>query len=144
MKKAQDKLINYLQSIDDAYEKYAKAKGMTYISLLILEEIYEAGDNCTQKQISRDTHYPKQTVNLVVKSFWEDGYVELKEIPTDRRQKYIVLTEKGRKHCEEVVAPLWEKEECALADMGKNESEELVRLLELYCNLYRDGINKII
>lgn len=113
MKKEQDKLINYLQSIDDAYEKYAKAKGMTYIS-------------------------------LVVKSFWEDGYVELKEIPTDRRQKYIVLTEKGRKHCEEVVAPLWEKEECALADMGKNESEELVRLLELYCNLYCDGINKII
>lgn len=56
--------------------------------------------------------------------------MELKEIPTDRRQKYIVLTEKGRKHCEEVVAPLWEKEECAIADMGKlllltlNEQEE--------------------
>lgn len=143
MKKVQDKLMNYLQSIDDAYEEYAKAKGMTYISLVILEEIYEAGDNCTQKQISRDTHYPKQTVNLAVKSFWEDGYVELKEIPTDRRHKYIVLTEKGKKHCEEVIAPLLEKEECAIAGMGKNESEELVRLLELYCSLYRAGINEI-
>lgn len=143
MKNVQDKLMNYLGKIDEAYEKYAKAKGMTYVSLVVLEEIYEVGDTCTQKQITHDTHYPKQTVNLVVKSFWENGYIELKEIPSDRRNKHIVLTQEGRKRCEEVIVPLLKKEEAAISGMGKNESEELIRLLELYSELYCAGIDEI-
>ena len=87
MNSIQDKLMEQFQNMDNAYEDYARSKGLTYLSLMVLEEIYELGDGCTQKQIADDTHYPKQSVNLVVKAFLEDGVVELKELPENRKNK---------------------------------------------------------
>ena len=62
MESIQDKLMQQFQNMDDIYEAYAKSKGLTYLSLMVLEEICELGDGCTQKQISDDTHYPKQSI----------------------------------------------------------------------------------
>ena len=95
MDSIQDKLIEQFQNMDNAYEAYAKSKGLTYLSLMVLDVIYALGDGCTQKQISEDTHYPKQSINLVVKSFLEDGIIELRELPENRKNKGITLTEKG-------------------------------------------------
>lgn len=67
---------------------------MTYLSLMVLEEIYELGDGCTQKKISDDTHYPKQSVNLAVKAFLQDRIVALKELPENRKNKGTTLTKK--------------------------------------------------
>lgn len=61
-------------------------------------------ENCTQKQISEDTHYPKQSIHLVVKFFLENGYVELKEMPQNHKIKCILLTEKGKQLCEEILS----------------------------------------
>ena len=97
MDSIQDKLIEQFQNMDNAYEAYAKSKGLTYLSLMVLDEIYALGSGCTQKLISEDTHYPKQSINLVVKSFLEDGIVELRELPENRKNKGITLTEKGRR-----------------------------------------------
>ena len=69
----QDKLMQQFQNTDRAYEAYTRSRGLTYLSLMVLEEIYELGDGCTQKQISDDTHSPKQSVNLVIKAFLKDG-----------------------------------------------------------------------
>ena len=85
-----------MQKIDRLYENYAKAKGMTYMSMAVLESICSHKENCTQKMICEETHYPKQSVNLIVKSFWKEGYITLEELPEDRRNKRILLTEKGR------------------------------------------------
>lgn len=81
MNSIQNKLMQQFQSMDSAYEEYAKAHGLNYLSLMVLEEIYELGNGCTQKRISDDTHYPKQSINLVIKAFLADGIVALKELP---------------------------------------------------------------
>lgn len=138
----QDKLMHEFQSIDRAYEEYARSKGMTYLSLIVLEEIYELGDGCTQKQISDDTHYPKQSVNLIVKAFLEDGVVELKELPKNRKNKGITLTEKGKQLCDDIVVPLLLQEEAAMKTMGDRQSRELARLLELYAKAYCDSVSR--
>lgn len=140
----QDKLMQHFQMMDRAYEEYAKSKGMTYLSLVVLEEIYEIGNGCTQKKISEETHYPKQTVNLVIKSFLENGYVELHEIPTNRKNKEIRLTQQGQQLCNDIVVPLLEKEDQAIAGMGADQSRELMRLLEMYSTLYCKNIEAII
>lgn len=143
MESIQDKLMEQFQNMDRAYEEYARAKGLTYLSLMVLEEIWELGDGCTQKQISEDTHYPKQSVNLIVKSFLEDGYVELRELPKNRKNKGITLTEKGRKLCENVITPLLYQEEQTMTQMGDAEKRELIRLLELYGKTYCERIRDI-
>ena len=144
MDSIQDKLIEQFQNMDNAYEAYAKSKGLTYLSLMVLDEIYALGDGCTQKQISEDTHYPKQSINLVVKSFLEDGIVELRELPENRKNKGITLTEKGRQLCDDVIVPLLRQEEAAMLEMGEKESADLLRLVELYGNAYCKLIKKIL
>lgn len=143
MDSIQDKLMQQFQSMDKAYEDYAKSKGLNYLSLMVLEEIYELGDGCTQKQIADDTHYPKQSVNLVVKAFLEDGIVELKELPENRKNKGITLTEKGRQLCAEIVVPMLQQEALATTQMDEAESRELIRLLELYGQSYCKHIGQI-
>lgn len=144
MDSIQDKLIEQFQNMDNAYEAYAKSKGLTYLSLMVLDEIYALGDGCTQKQISEDTHYPKQSINLVVKSFLEDGIVELRELPENRKNKGITLTEKGRQLCDDVIVPLLHQEEAVMLEMGEKESADLLRLVELYGNAYCKLIKKIL
>ena len=144
MDSIQDKVIEQFQNMDNAYEAYAKSKGLTYLSLMVLDEIYALGDGCTQKQISEDTHYPKQSINLVVKSFLEDGIIELRELPENRKNKGITLTDKGRQLCNDVIGPLLCQEEAAMHEMGEKESAELLRLVELYGNAYCGLIKKIL
>ena len=144
MDSIQDKLIEQFQNMDNAYEAYAKSKGLTYLSLMVLDVIYALGDGCTQKQISEDTHYPKQSINLVVKAFLEDGIVELRELPENRKNKGITLTDKGRQLCNDVIVPLLRQEEAATHEMGEKESAELLRLVELYGNTYCKLIKKIL
>ena len=144
MDSIQDKLIEQFQNMDNVYEAYAKSKGLTYLSLMVLDEIYALGSGCTQKQISEDTHYPKQSINLVVKTFLEDGIVELRELPENRKNKGITLTEKGRQLCDDVIVPLLHQEEAAMLEMGEKESAELLRLVELYGNTYCKLIKKIL
>ena len=143
MESIQDKLMQQFQHMDNAYETYAKSKGLTYCSLMVLEEIYELGDGCTQKQISDYTHYPKQSINLVIKSFLKDGLVELKELPENRKNKGITLTEKGHQLCNAVVVPLLQQEEQAMLEIGDKESRELIRLLECYGKTYCKHITGI-
>ena len=144
MDSIQDKLIEQFQNMDNVYEAYAKSKGLTYLSLMVLDEIYALGSGCTQKQISEDTHYPKQSINLVVKSFLEDGIVELRELTENRKNKGITLTDKGRQLCDDVIVPLLRQEEAARHEMGEKESAELLRLVELYGNAYCKLIKKIL
>lgn len=132
----QDQLMRQFQGMDNAYEAYAKSKGLTYLSLMVLEVICELGEGCTQKQISENTHYPKQSINLVVRSFWEKGLVELKEQPENRKNKSITLTEKGRELCRDAVEPLLRCEEQTMAEIGGKNSRELARLLALYGATY--------
>ena len=143
MTSIQDELMQQFEKMDKAYEEYAKAKGLSYLGLVVLEEIFELGDGCTKKQISDDTYYPKQSVNLVVKAFWEDGLIELKELPENRKNKGITLTDKGRRLCDDVVIPILRQEEAATQKMDESEKSELVRLLKLYGNAYCDCISQI-
>ena len=140
----QDKLIEQFQNMDNAYEAYARSKGLTYLSLMVLYVVYALGNGCTQKQISEDTHYPKQSINLVVKAFLEDGIVELRELPENRKNKGITLTDKGRQLCDDVIVPLLRQEEAVMLEMGEKDTAELLRLVELYGNAYCGLIKKIL
>ena len=143
MNTIQDRLMELYQNIDDAYEAYAKSKGLTYLSLMVLEEIYTLGDGCTQKQISERTHYPKQSVNLVVKGFLEEGLVSLRELPENRKNKGIYLTEAGLSRCQSVIAPLRRREDAALSELGEQDSQALLRLLERYALSYCRNLQRL-
>lgn len=136
-------IMELMQQIDWLYEDYAKAKGMTYMSMSVLEAIYEHQQGCTQKLICQETHYPKQNVNLIVKSFLLDGYVVLQELPADRRNKQIALTEKGRAYAEEMVGKLWQVDADATEALTASQREELLKLIAIYAGRYEEGVRRL-
>lgn len=142
MDNVQDRLTQLFEAMDSRYEAYAKSKGLSYLTRAVLEEIYESG-GCTQKQISENTRYPKQTVNLVVRDFLNAGYVTLHEMPENRKNKLIELTDKGRALCAETVEPLLESEARTMDALSLDERCELMRLLERYSTLYCGELSKI-
>lgn len=142
MQEQEKRFYDLMQKFDRLYEDYAKAKGMTYMSMTVLETICMHKENCTQKLICEETHYPKQSVNLIVKSFWQEGYLKLEELAEDRRNKRIVLTEKGEQYVKETVDALWTIDETATEAMSAPQREELLRLLMIYADAYERGIKE--
>lgn len=86
--------FSYLQAWDASYAEYAKSVGLSFTSLAILSAIHRT-EKCTQKLLSEQCFLPKQTVSAVITSFYKRGWVELRELPEDHRNKTVHLTETG-------------------------------------------------
>ena len=130
LKKQLARFNHLMQGIEKFYEEYAKTVGLTYMSLTVLEIIYHAEKPCTQKEICALSHYNKQVVNTIVKNFAEGGYVQFAEVPEDRRNKFVLLTEPGKAYADGIMFPLEEMEEKALTVLSEKERTELLDMLE--------------
>jgi DNA-binding MarR family transcriptional regulator len=121
----QSDIKEYWHKIDNLYNLYAKSVGLNFITMLVLEYLYDSSETHTQKAISQKFDLPKQYVNSIIKSFWEQSYVELKEAK-DRRNKEIILTDAGKKYAEKVLKPLQEAD----AKVWKSFTDEELAVLE--------------
>lgn len=131
-------------SIDRLYEDYAKSVGLSYMSLAVLEIIYENPENCTQKFICEQSYYTKQSVNMIIKTFWEQGYVILKELPADRRNKLVELSEKGQKYADKIIGNLSNININAMDTLTFEQREYMLELLGIYLKSFRAGITDFI
>lgn len=144
MKQQAELFCEKWQSFDRLYEEYAKSRGLTYVSLIVLEIIYENQENCTQTLICQQSHYTKQSVNMIIKSFWEKGYVELKELVTDRRNKQIRFSKKGVEYADKIIGDLFEIERNAMETMTYEQRKLMIELTGLYEESFCIGMNKLI
>ena len=132
------------QSLARVYEEYAKSKGLTYMSFTVLEIIYNNQDCCTQKLICEQSLYTKQSVNSIVKVFWEQGYVELKEEKADRRNKRILLTEMGRLYTDDIIGKCSTIEQEAMEHLSNEQWEQLIEMAETFGKHFMAGITGLI
>jgi MarR family transcriptional regulator, organic hydroperoxide resistance regulator len=124
------------QSISVIYEDYARKVGVSYNTLYILNAILRT-ENCTQKQICEKTLLPKQTVNNVVTSFYKSGYVELREMPKNRRIKTIHLTEKGKQYADELIPHIHQADSKAMSALTEQQQDTLLELMQIYVSAFR-------
>lgn len=118
---AQAKLLrDYLNQLNIVMEEYAKQMGLSYTSLNILSFIYSSEEPCTQKMICEHVCLPKQTVNSIITNFYRAGLVELRELPKDRRNKAVRLTELGQKYAQENIAFIHQAELSAMEKLDHN------------------------
>ena len=132
------------QSLERVYVEYAKSKGLTYMSFTVLEIIYNHPDCCTQKLICEHSLYTKQSVNAIIKAFWEQGYVELKEEMADRRNKRILFTEKGQSYADDVIGRYAPVEKEAMDRLTDEQWEQLIGMAETYGKHFCAGIDRLI
>ena len=131
------------KSIERLSEEYAKAAGLTPMSLNVLSIIYDHPKDCTQKLICKLTQYNKQSVNMIIKSFWEQGYVDLAEMKEDRRNKQVKFSEKGKRYADKVISIIWDVENAALEKITPEQRKALIVFLEAYEQCFRSGIGEL-
>ena len=130
LRKQLEQFNRIMQGIEKFYEDYAKSVGLSYMSLTVLQILYHTENPITQKEICAESHYNKQVVNTIVKNFYESGYVSFEEVPKDRRNKYVLFTERGKAYADEIMIPLGKKEDNALLVLSEEEREKMLYMLK--------------
>lgn len=125
-----------LQEINRIYEDYARSVDIPYTTLQILDLITKT-ENCTQKIICERTFLPKQTVNNVITAFYKQGYVRLQELPEDRRNKTIHLTESGQEYADKVIPQIREAEYGAMEKLTPQQRKNLLESMRIYSEMFR-------
>ena len=131
-----------LHEWDAAYEDYSKSVGLSYTSLCILNAIYET-DGCTQKQLCSLCFLPKQTVNAAVTGFYDKGWLRMQELPEDRRNKALHLTELGRSKAGRILQNLQECDRIAMGSLTESEQEQLLSLTRRYMSACISAMKKL-
>ena len=131
-----------LHEWDAAYEDYAKSVGLSYTSLCILNAIYET-DGCTQKQLCSLCFLPKQTDNAAVTGFYDKGWLRMQEMPEDRRNKALHLTELGRSEAGRILQNLQECDRIAMCLLTESEQEQLLSLTRRYMSACISAMKKL-
>ena len=110
------------------YDEYAKKNGLLMKTLLLLNALYYAKDDMTQKEISERTFQSKQTVNLIIKNLIKEDYVTIEENPKNKRNKFVKLTEKGKNYARTPVVHITRAEDTAMSMLSAEEQEQLISL----------------
>lgn len=113
------------------YSSWAASKGINYYLFFVLYAL-DGQVAMTQKKICTCTGLTKQTVNSVIRSLKEEGYVELVPGLEDRREKRVTLTKKGTAYSSELITSLREMERRALEIMGSDRAQQMVENITLY------------
>lgn len=114
---------------DDIYHRYGVFAGLSDPAVMVLYGLYEDPERTmTQNDLVSTWSYPKQTINYTVNSLVKYGWVELRQRPGAGNSKSVLLTDEGRRVCEQKILPLLQAEEQSLARMTADEREQLLVL----------------
>ena len=123
------------------YSFWAASKNINYYLLFVLYAL-DGQEPMTQKKICICTGLTKQTVNSVIRSLKEDGYIQLSPGSGDRREKQIALTEKGQAYSRERLAPLQELEQRVIRSMGSDRVRQMVEDITVFSTMLEKEMEK--
>lgn len=125
----------FYKEFDGLYHELAQKAGLSDSAFLILYTLAEFGGGCLQKDIADFYGISKQTINSSIKNLETRGILSLQK--GKRRELHLYLTQEGQKLVEEKIVPIVKMENRIFAEMGPEESRELLRLMRKLVSLYR-------
>ena len=120
------------------YETWARQRGMSLYELLVILSIVEADGAVLQKDICQRFAIPKQTVNAIIKTLTDKGWLELKVSEQDRRSRKLSLTPKGSTQAVQIAQALQEHEAQVWLRLGLDRAEQLIEHTALYNRRVRE------
>jgi len=122
-------LVNDLSRlITSKYNRIMKPASLTRTQWRVIVHLHR-NDGLTQSQLAGLLVVGKATVDGLVNRLEEENWVERRGDINDPRQNHIFLSQKGRDLGEEMIAQGRELTEQAMADLTKEEREQLIQLL---------------
>ena len=128
------------------YDEYAKRHGMLMKTLLVVNVLFYdsfyAKGGVTQTEICQRTFQSKQTVNLIIKNLLAENYITVTEVPENKRNKLVQMTEAGRSWCEKVVRHITWAEDTAMSMFTAEEQKQLIDLSRTFTNNLTKLVNQ--
>ena len=87
------------------------------------------GDRISQRALVDSTHLRPPTVSVILSKMADEGMVEFRKNPDDKRQTLVCLTDFGREVDEKGIARIREIDALALSGLDGEEYETLMKLL---------------
>lgn len=97
---------------------------------MVLQVIHQADRPFTQQTLGDFLNVDKVSMVRIMDHLVEKKLVERVSNPTDRREKFVVLTEKGKKSIKEIGEGVAEVNAKALAGFSHKEIDQLYAMLE--------------
>ena len=119
------------------YETWARQRGMSLYELLVILSIVEADGTVLQKDICQRFAITKQTVNAIIKTLTDKGWLELK-VSEDRRSRKLSLTPEGSAQAAQIAQALQEHEAQVWLRLGLDRAEQLIEHTALYNRHFRE------
>lgn len=123
------------------YEQFASHQGLSANSLAILRSLVNNPDSCTQTTIYEENSLPKQTVNSIIKDLVKKGWLELIPQTTDRRKKYLKLTEQGVEDILPVVTKVMAANRVAFEKISLEDQQVIVNNFALFNQALREELD---
>lgn len=120
------------------YEIWARQRGMSLHELLVVLSIIEADGTVLQKDICQRFAIPKQTVNAIIKTLTDRGWLELRVSEQDRRSRNLCLTPVGSAQAAQIAQALQEHEAQVWLRLGLDRAEQLIGHTALYNRHFRE------
>lgn len=137
-------LSQLYQKEDDLYHRYGVFFGLSDPTVWVLYGLYENPERIlTQNELASTWFYPKQTINYTVNALVKNGWVKLEQLPMARNNKAVLLTEDGKRICQEKILPLMQAEEQSFSRMTEEEQILLFRLTKKRITYFEEEIQKI-
>lgn len=131
-----------INKIVGVYYLLARHYGCNENTLAFLYAL-DDGQPHSQKEISDEWLIPRTTVNSTVKHMLADGYITCTTEP-HKKEKAIMLTEKGRAYAAELFRGVYQAEEQAIIDTLEQFSPEFVSALERFSARLHQEFHEII
>ncbi|HWQ74600.1 MAG TPA: MarR family transcriptional regulator [Syntrophomonas sp.] len=124
-----------IKETDAIYGELAKQSGLSDCAFWLMYSLCEADGECTQKDLCDQWIISKQTVNSALKGLEKNGYITLTSSETDKRSKYIVLTDKGVRFAHEHIDIVFKLEELAFEKLSVTERAAMLEANRKYQEL---------
>lgn len=107
------------------YEQWAKQQSLGLNTILVLYMVARR-EHCSQREIASEYSLPKQTVFNICSQLTQQGYLRTEPSRTDKRGKWLMLTEAGKAYALPMAEKLTALENRAANEFGV---KDLGRLL---------------
>lgn len=137
----------YTRQMDEnrsLYECYARTKGLTGKSMLILMWIYYNPQGISQNTICQKTYSTKQVVNATIKAFQAKGYLQISGDDKDKRAKRLHLTPAGQAFASPILDDLERAEMQAMSLLTPDQQAQFLDLLTIFNDGFRGEMTELL
>lgn len=138
-----EQLAQQMGSIEHLYDRWLQKQGIPYNRFAVLYGIAVSEEQrLTQKNISEAWQLSKQTVFSLCKQLQEQGLIAIQDSEKDRREKWLVLTEKGQAQADGLVQAFEQLSQTVFEQFGAENTRQLSQLLQQFEQVFAQHVEQ--